>query len=478
MRKDPQNFAAARSAVAAQRPDSTPVGRPEASLRPFEPPVTVLVGGGPRSGTTLMVDLLNEHPQVGILSEYVFDNFVRVLDPLLDRERLIASRALPPAVAPAKPVQPSSESAKPPVSRTNKTYGLLVNAALRFPKRFPTREDFPQLLSNVIATSLGKHGLRVIGAKDPFFTLHHDRDFLDDRVGLPVRYLLLLRNPIGQINSSLNRRNLAAERRDRWHIQTVHDAIHEYRSMCLLNFSYLVHFKDEAMLVKHEDLISDPTDTLRHVYRFLGLRGHIELGNLKVRDRHLSVMNEDEVRAVESSYAQASRDWESRPVTATKNPAEAFRGLVELYPRPFNLTLRPGVTGRPLLGLGWCPAFLPEGALSRGTDAYLVFALAEDGETSISLTLRPMFEGNFEEFECAILVDDEKLSTIRWQADDSASEKGQSHSSDNAPFVEFVGTDPHTVEIGPIHLSAGIPHTVRLSLSPGARVSLSTFALK
>src|SRR4051812_8445448 len=42
----------------------------------------VLIGGAPRSGTTLLCDLLNEQPEVGLMSELFLGDFLDQLDPL------------------------------------------------------------------------------------------------------------------------------------------------------------------------------------------------------------------------------------------------------------------------------------------------------------------------------------------------------------------------------------------------------------
>ena len=45
------------------------------------------IGGPPRSGTTLLANIFNEQPKVGIFSELYFGEFLQALDPLFAYER-------------------------------------------------------------------------------------------------------------------------------------------------------------------------------------------------------------------------------------------------------------------------------------------------------------------------------------------------------------------------------------------------------
>lgn len=435
-----------------------------------EKPVVLLVGGGPRCGTTLLVDLLNENRRIGVLSEYVFDDLLRTLVPLFERERVIAEMALP---------SQGDETADAPTGSECQlaSFQFRQNLSLNYPRRFPTKADLPAALSILTGLFLGKKPLAVVGAKDPFFTLHHSRRFVDRHLGLPIRYILLLRSPFGQINSSLNRRNLVDAGRDIWHVRTVEDAIHEYRSMCMLNYSYLVHFGTEALLIKYEDLVSDPSGTLRQVYRLIGMAGRPEIGGVTFDHDPVDILTESEKAAVNDAFGHLQREWDERIITASADISGAFKGLLERYPRPFELSLHPATRGRPLLGLGWQEGFSPDGARSRDDCAYLVFSVDTEVAVGIQLTVAPIFGPNNDVIECTVSLDGQTLCDLRWHRGGALSPLTVIPTSRSRTLTVLVGSEPRTIEVGRESLIADVPHTIRLSFSCDGGVALSRFSL-
>jgi len=440
--------------------------------RTVKKPVVLLIGGGPRCGTTLMVDLLNENSGIGILSEYVFDDLVRIFIPLFERERVITEMALPDLE------ELKGAGARSPRKRGRSTsYIFRQNLSLNYPRRFPTRADFPRMLSVLMGMFLGKEPVAVVGAKDPFFTLHHDRGFVDRSIGVPVRYVLLIRSPLSQINSSLNRRNLAHEGRDVWHIHTVEDAIHEYRSMCLLNYSYLIHHSNDAVLIKYEDLVDDPRRELKRVYKLCGIAGAPEMGGVTFDYAPADILTEAERQAVEDAFGAAERGWRQRSIADTSDVAGIFEGLLEEHPVPFELSLRPGIPGRPLLGLGWKDGFGPDGARSRDEYAYLIFAVQNEGHCSIQLTLAPVFGPQTDIIDCAVSFDGERMCELRWIKDEASAASAVIRAGETEGLTVLYGSAARTIEVGRVPLTAKVPHSVRLSFSPDSGVSLSRFAL-
>src|SRR5436305_2059513 len=123
-------------------------------------PSVLFVRGCARSGTTLLADVLNEHPSIGLLVEQPLGDVVRRMHELfwyetfLERERAAIERASARA---------GSDSGGKTAHFTPRD-----NASrLRFPRRYPSRDRLAQIVTAVVEASLEKDSLRIVGSKTP-----------------------------------------------------------------------------------------------------------------------------------------------------------------------------------------------------------------------------------------------------------------------------------------------------------------------
>jgi len=437
----------------------------------------VLIGGPPRSGTTLLVDLLNENSNIGLFSEYVFDDLLRTLEPLLAREHDISMldavvRGREPAALEDLIPEPCSEEvlSETPSQWTAaapaRSYVFANNDRVVHSSRFPTLKTFPKIVESVFGASLGKDDLAVVGTKYPFFPLLHDPTYVGGLLGRQPKYIFMLRDPIMQINSSINRRNRATQGIDAWHVDTVENAVHELRSMCCIIISYIFHFGSDVLIVKYEDLTEKRDETLRKIYDFVELGELADSSAVPCVRTSVRVLSPDEWETVDNAFANASADWPQRVITGSKNVTDMFAGLLEPYPpTPHEVELNPGTAGRPLLGLGWHHAFMPDGALSNAPDSYLVFAMRETGKRRILIQLAPHYGESPSPFACDISVNGASALRVNWQPPASQMPVTAQVSTQKAPSLTVVGADAVLLDLGTFDFVGDNPNHIRLTIS-------------
>ena len=416
----------------------------------------VLIGGGPRSGTTLLADILNENSKIGIMSEYVFDDFVRMMRPLFELQKNVIEIE-------------DREARFANISKSDvhdeETFEIFRNSALLHPGRFPRIEDFLAILIAVFESSLHKENLSIIGAKHPFFTMHHDRNYLSGSVGIGIKYILLVRRPLNQINSSLNRRNRAKRGGDVWHIQNTNDAICEYFAMARLNYSYICEYPDDTLIVLYESLVENPMCQIRRIYDFLGIESEVVMGVVSSRKPSKIIMSREEVDQVNAIFSLADEPRVAKNIGSELGAGEIFRGLVERHPKPNAVYLNSTTPGRPLLGLGWAHGVADDGVASMGSKSYLVFAVEQEGEFELTLGLSPIFpDGNV--LNCAIDLDGVNVGSFRWTRGGERIALSD-RSSPGGMLLEIVGDQACKIMIGAYVLEADIPHTIVLKFGAG-----------
>lgn len=369
----------------------------------FGLPKVLLIGGLPRSGTTALADVVNESPDAAIMAEYRLTDLVYHLTPLLEYEEnvhkagaSVAARARaggsaadlvasPPAsLAGAwrcrgggeRTTEPSarittaaSDTRSAPETFDAPTYVPFTSADLEQPIRFPTTARFPAIVANVVRTSLNKPRARIIGSKTPGTMLLDGGSKLAGMFP-ELRYVAMLRSPLPQINSSLNRRNRARQGDDIWHLQTVHDAISEYRAVICGLLALHEQVGDHLMFVKYEDLLSDPDATIGAVFAHIGSGRRPPRHPLATERGTVQVLSPAEQREVESSLGGLITAWDAARLTGTQVDLAIFNDLLPSVPKGF-VTVA-GEDRPPFLVAGWSITE-PGGIWTDSASAIMIF---------------------------------------------------------------------------------------------------------
>src|SRR5579863_9371089 len=141
---------------------------------------------------------------------------------------------------------------------------------MRYPRRYPMRDRFGDIVSAIVRASLEKPSARVIGSKTPGHWNDHELRIVQE-IFDQIRYVFIVRNPLDTINSIVNRRNAAREGLDLWPDKPVVEAISRYREGACLLLSCASIYPEHTYVIRYDDLIDDTAATLEELGRFLGV---------------------------------------------------------------------------------------------------------------------------------------------------------------------------------------------------------------
>jgi hypothetical protein len=325
-------------------------------------PTVLFIRGAPRSGTTLLVDILDENPDVGILHEYPFERMVQQLLPIL---------------AFGQSVDGLQSGAGGFANREHPV-------ALKQKLRYPTVQRYPAILKAVLEATFDKSDLKIIGSKTPGYSDGYQMDLVRHLFS-DMRFIFCVRNPIGTIGSSLNRRNLASSGADVWHIKDVAGAVAEYRENIGLLRSHAAVYPNRCFVLGYEDLVGQPQRTLSAIGEFLGTDLVCSPGIVSVPSKTIMTVEEDEY--VRSQFGAAIDTWENKRTTGLAGDiAMEFDDCLAVL-APGKAHRFDSVQGnRSLLGVGWS-ALDSAGVWSDDRIAELHFAVERAGGYALVLEL-------------------------------------------------------------------------------------------
>jgi hypothetical protein len=366
-----------------------------------ELPLVVFVRGCARSGTTLLADIMNESPNIGLLVEQPLgDLAARMLDIFWFEDHVEETRAI---IAEKKR---AAEKAR----GSGEHFVLVENLdRMRFPRRYPTRETFGAILTGVVEASLEKSNLAIVGSKTPGHWDHFELDLV--RSAFPrVKYVFIVRNPMETVNSILNFRNRARAGLHLWPDKPVEEAIARYQESIGLLLSSEAAYGDDCFVVGYDDLIADPAATLASLGSFLGMELRDESKLVGPPSIAKNVLTPDEERAVRAAFGGAIDGWSSKKLTG---PAAALAGQLDDGLRVVeigNVYRCDAPAGdRGFLGSGWSGAE-PPGIWSDAPHADLFFAVPRDGEYVVKLEFAGYLPNARDLLEFDVTVDGERVA--------------------------------------------------------------------
>lgn len=402
-------------------------------------PGVLLVRGCPRSGTTLVADLINASDRAAIMFEYPLGQLVRDLQPILAyardhvqlREKTFATAA-----------QPGDRDS----SYYNELRPTLLAAT------FPTPERLGPIVAAVVAASLGKRDVTLIGSKTPGSVALRDHELLAPFFPA-IKFLFVVRDPLAAINSMMNRRNRARLGLDDWPFADVGAAIAEYRQNTRLLFSHVARYGDRCLVVKYEDLLDRFTATAAAIDGFLGSGFDLAAGAAKLVQHGIDaqaatkdVLAPDEGAAVRAAFGDAIDDWQRKELTGLHPGAlDALADCADAFV-PDTRYRYDGATGeRRCLGLGWS-MLEPDGVWSESERADLFFTVPEDGDYAVSLDASLFVPVAGE--APALRVEANGVDVLR------------------RPGADFSGPGPHALACRPVRFAAGGVQRLSVHIDP------------
>lgn len=214
-------------------------------------PEFMLIGGCPRSGTTPLQMLLNSDPRVYISSEHNLVTLINAMVGFLEIREVREEKADGLAVRALSAREDFSFDRAQSYTFTVKwLYHVIHDIYRRHHREVAPNED-----------------LMIVGDKYPLCF----RD-IDDlvKVGAPIRYAHITRNPYDVINSMKCRTAMAAEGKDRWKAFTVIDDMID-----VWNSAFQTIQRLEATIpclhIQYEDMVFEQPKTMAVIETFVGV---------------------------------------------------------------------------------------------------------------------------------------------------------------------------------------------------------------
>ena len=235
-----------------------------------KPLIWASVLGAARSGTTFLRVALSAHPRCAILHEYKLTTLFERLEALVGKKAYVDDH------------QPDDTSEfnllKLELAMANGRMKEAVTFYMNSKRKWRPKVQSSSFPLSVDAAaraffeaSFDRRGLRVVGSKLPLGT-GWSEDFSRLATIPTMRFVLILRNPLDVINSSLRRARNSAAGFDEWEIRTVEQASYEWIAASRKMADIFKTYPDRAIAIKYEDLVENPTRVLAPVFSLLTLK--------------------------------------------------------------------------------------------------------------------------------------------------------------------------------------------------------------
>ena len=419
-------------------------------------PTVLFVGGMPRAGTTLLSDILGLRPDVGLFVEFGFSQFLMEMEHLFSYFRLLHRRTKE-----TQSLSSSSEHARGVAAEDGgvtgvadpEVFDLRTNRTAVLVRRYPTPDRRRAIAQAIFSSALDKPHLRIIGCKVPLFFIDHRHSQIVKHFP-DVRYVLMLRGPKGQINSSINRRNLSRKGQDSWPIRNIGEAIDAYVYYLTVACSYLHNSDLNCLFVVYESLIRADSGDLSRIGDFVGIEGLSDHEGLVGEETDKVVLTDEEAREVQRRFSPLAESW---PGARSINKDELGKILaLGLRPVSEGVVSYLGGNERAFLGAGWS---VPDdqGVWTSSEWADLIFV--GGGSWLISATFMPFIPNEDSILWVTVDLNGRQLSRSFYTH--STNQNIRSKSDPDFEIVGMGGRTHHELWLGPLSLTSNAINILR-----------------
>jgi hypothetical protein len=318
---------------------------------------------------------MNENPEIAILVEQPLGDLAFGIERIFWFERHRNEQRDTIAAGAGKSGKQRGEQHYDPIENPDR---------MRFPRRYPMRDRFGNIVAAIVGASLEKPSARVIGSKTPGHWNDHELRIVQELFE-QIGYVFIVRNPLDTINSIVNRRNAARKGLDLWPDRPIAEAISRYREAACLLLSCASTYPDRTYVVRYDDLVDDTAATLEGLGRFLGVDLRDASRLVRPARPAKNVLSHAEDASVRAALGAAIDAWSAKRLTG-------IAGVVGAQLDDCIDVARPGkeyrfdapVGERGVLGSGWSGAEA-KGIWSDAALADAFFRVPADGQYSITV---------------------------------------------------------------------------------------------
>lgn len=374
-----------------------------------------LVTGSPRSGTTLLQQILNTHPCVACFHEYRLDKLEIYIDALFEEERIRSAYSEIIEANSSEFLRDTAVSVVPDNGMAQDALQLIESDPYPIPQR---NRDFHSIVKAIFSATFAKNDLLAIGDKVPNVIVDNYLASLQKTYSNLVT-IFILRHPFDVVRSSLTRMEKAKVGKDLWHIQTIDQAIEEW----VKNWEFAASQRNESntVFIKYENLYADFECEMDRVAALLGIDNRFT--NIVVQedrlDRALSLTSAQR-QHVADRIGLLTEIWKNTNVNDLLNsytvlPYAVSSGeLIDVYSGTLPHVLREG--------------FYPVeewGAWTDGTKSRVILAIkgAKEAENIWMDLTYTGFVGPIGSFVFGIRVNGGNIEIIQIDAEDAMSHK-------------------------------------------------------
>jgi hypothetical protein len=285
----------------------------------------VLVSGPPRSGTTLLQQILNSHPEIVCLHEFNLLRLHAILDPLFSVEH--ERQAWMNSFGQNEADLSRSDSVRLSHEEFIGFRFQAVRQVIGDENLIPTREKSSAIYRSVFGAIGGKAGPRVLADKIPNAANRSFVAALQARFG-KIKRIYIVRDPVATIASSMRRKREAERGYDNWHIRSVEEAIVEWA----VNWQHIAleSSEEDVLILRYEDLISDFKSHSHHIASFCGVSDTFSDLIMPVPDALADYQLASAERAeIERQLGALATDWRNLHLNEALRTHETIFATVE-----------------------------------------------------------------------------------------------------------------------------------------------------
>lgn len=250
----------------------------------------LVLGGCPRSGTTMLNFIINSHPNIFIANEQNLFKTIQISEQLFHREDCLKNRILR-ELSPREKAIGRYEDEK-------------IKATIH--RKLSQKAIITCLFSSSLVREPPSTGTVYLGDKYPTY-YHWEHKLIENILG-PLKYIHITRSPVSVINSNLFRSQMTKQGKDWVKPGQVYIYIAEWikawNFICGTNQNYFLH-------LRYEDAIASPRRELDRISQFLGVQPVFDASKIVKTHIKREYISAPDMKAIQKYIPEELVEWET-----------------------------------------------------------------------------------------------------------------------------------------------------------------------